>query len=335
LPRSPGRAKIRRLVSAIQASGLTIYDSLQSTLDLFVDDAALEQMLDLSLRGLLLDQPLRTRSKILKTAVCRALGYPVPESFRKTQPRFPGQNFDTYVQKLNNLQIWNEEVSPSRRYVLIRVDENNKVTKVRVVTGPIIAALDPTGTLTHKYQARSKLPVTRSALISPEDTDHVRDRLIRTDSPAWSGFVPIQKLYRSLQKLLGTTLMDPGRDQERGRGALLHDAVCKLLKGPSWKDNGQFPDIREQLLEVKLQTSRTVDLGLVSPDSAGPIANLPEFRHCDVRYAVFYATATAGTVRLDHLILTTGSDFFTAFTRFGGLVKNKKLQIPLPRDFFT
>ncbi len=125
-----------------------------------------------------------------------------------------------------------------------------------------------------------------------------------------------------------------GRDQERNRGGFLHDAVCKCLEGTAWADNGQFPDIKEQLLEVKLQNSPTIDLGLICPDSTDPIADMLEFRHCDVRYAVFYASTEERIVRLNHVILSTGADFFRFFTRFGGLVTNRKLQIPLPRDFF-
>src|SRR5438270_10081006 len=116
---------VEPLVSAIQASGLTIYDSLQNQLGLFLNDEDLERILNKALHGLLLNQAPRTRSKVAKSKICEALGYPIPSSFKKTQPRFPGQNFDTYVQKSNNLQIWNEEVSPSRRYVLIRVNGND------------------------------------------------------------------------------------------------------------------------------------------------------------------------------------------------------------------
>ena len=118
-------ASVPLIVKQISVSGLTIYDPLLHAPSLFVPTEQLEVILNSSLKGLLLNQPIRTRSKVLKTAVCTALGYPVPTSFRKTQPRFPGQNFDTYVQKANNLQIWNEEVSSSRRYVIIRV--NNEV----------------------------------------------------------------------------------------------------------------------------------------------------------------------------------------------------------------
>lgn len=319
------------LVSAIRASNLSIYDSLQGQLDLFLTDETLQSILDVELRGLVLDQPLRTRSKVLKTAICQALGYPVPKSFSKTQPRFPGQNFDTYVQKSNNLQIWNEEVSPGRRYVLIRVDDNDRVTKVRAVPGSVIVALDTTGTLTHKYQARSIAPVTASKLVCPEDTGNIKIRII---APKPGGFLPIAEMFTALSRLVGTTFSDPGKDQERNRGGKLHEEVCKSLGGSTWADNGQFPDIKEQLLEVKLQTSPTIDLGMVNPDSEEPLADLPGFLHQDVRYAVFYAETDSRVVRINHIILSTGKEFFTFFQRFGGKVSNKKLQIPLPRDFF-
>lgn len=319
------------LVSAIKASGLTIYENFEEHTELFIPDETLQTILEEGLRGLVLDQPLRTRSKVLKTAVCNVLGYPVPKSFKRTKPRFPAQNFDTYIQKSNNLQIWNEEVSASRRYVLIRVDDKDRVTKIRVVTGPIIAAYDTTGTLTHKYQARSKLAVKASKLVSLEDTDNIKNKIIKVKTP---GFLPIAELYSALLKITMTSFPDPGSDQERNRGGKLHETVCKALEGPTWADNGQFPDIKEQMLEVKLQTSPTIDLGLVCPDSDDPIADLPEFLHQDVRYAVFYATIDGVSVSVNHLILATGKDFFTAFQQFGGLVTNKKLQIPLPRNFF-
>jgi hypothetical protein len=40
-------------------------------------------------------------------------------------------------------------------------------------------------------------------------------------------------------------------------------------------------------------------------------------------------------VRLDYVVLTRGADFFSFFQRFEGKVVNAKLQIPLPRSFFT
>jgi hypothetical protein len=49
---------------------------------------------------------------------------------------------------------------------------------------------------------------------------------------------------------------------------------------------------------------------------------------------VFYGTVVGSEVRLNHLVLTRGADFFSFFQRFEGNVVNAKLQIRLPRDFF-
>jgi hypothetical protein len=133
---------------------------------------------------------------------------------------------------------------------------------------------------------------------------------------------------------MGKRLSDPGLDQERNRGAALHKAVCEVLGMPTYCDTGSFPDIMEQLLEIKLQTAPTIDLGLVSPDASTSLDFLPQVRHCDVRYAVFYGEVVGSEVRLDHLVLTRGADFFSFFQRFEGKVVNTKLQIPLPRNFF-
>lgn len=333
----------------IKDSGMTIYDDLDESDDRYLDRAELEAILKSKLKGLSLNYPLRTRSKVLKAAVCRALGYPVPESFRKTRPRFPGQNFDTYVQKSNNLQIWNEAISAARRYVLVRVNEQSIVTDVKVVTGETVARLDPTGTLTQKFQAKSKDPVSASVLHSARDTVRVRDTfalaeghekdaaltaIAPTDWPTPGSLRPVRDVYERLLTLTGREINDPGADQERNRGAALHRAVCEALGYDRYQDRGQFPDVMNQLLEVKLQTSPTIDLGLVTPESIEPITDFPQARHCDVRYAVFYGTKTAQGVRLEHLVLTTGEEFFRFFRRFEGKVLNKKLQIPLPASFF-
>jgi hypothetical protein len=316
----------------IATSGLTVYDILDAKPELFLNIEELQAALSEGLMGLNLNYALRTRSKVLKSRVCEVLGYPVPKSFRRTKPRFPGQNFDTYVQKANNLQIWNEEVSPSRRYVIIRVDEQQNVTAVRVVSGEALALLDTTGTLTQKYQAKSIEPVTGSVLVSRQDTPPVTARLAR--GPAAGGFLPIAELYRILSTLVGRTFNDPGVDQERNRGGLIHKMVSGVLPGGEHHDTGQFPDVPRQILEVKFQTSPTIDLGLVSPDSTEHLAGQPEFRHCDVRYAVFYGDIAAGEVRVGNLVVCTGQDFFTFFRRFEGKVVNKKIQIHLPKDFF-
>ncbi len=338
-------------VKRIADRGLSIYDPIDpGDPDYWIPTPELERLLNEGLIGLSLkDLPLRTRSKVVKQAVCRVLGYPLPTSFRKTKPRFPGQSFDTYVQKSNNLQIWNEDIAPSRRYVIIRLNASDVIEKVKIVTGEMLAQLDTTGTLTQKYQARIIPGLESHELIAPLDTDNLLPIISRdykvmltgidpSSPPSSNGLLPIQTIFDLLKPLLGQTLVDIGRDQDRNRGAELHRRICEILGYGNYHDTGQFPDIRNQLLEVKLQTSPTIDLGLVLPTSIEPL-DLPrishiQIRHCDIRYVIFYAETDGSIVKLTHLYLTTGEAFFTRFSQFQGKVINRKLQIPLPRNFF-
>ncbi|OAJ74711.1 restriction endonuclease [Brevibacillus sp. SKDU10] len=339
---------MKNVFENISNSGLTIYDPVKiGHPDLWFTNEELEQILNEGLRGLSLDSlPIRTRSRVVKEKVCEVLGYPIPKSFKKTQPRFIGQGFDTYVQKSNNLQIWNEEVSPSRRYVLIRVTDD-VISKVKVVSGEELAKLDTTGTLTQKYQARLIPGSDTFELVSPNDTDHLKKYVRETpslqlancspvDYPNSNTLLSIETIFNRLKTLVGLHFPDIGSDQERNRGAELHRLVCQHLGYSDYKDHGQFPDVRHQLLEVKLQTSPTIDLGLVSPNSSDNL-NLPgelTIKNSDVRYALFNAQINNGNVQITHLFLVTGEKFFERFPQFQGKVVNKKLQIPLPRDFF-
>lgn len=344
-PLEEGRAIVHR----IAASNRTIYDPMEVGDPLFwLPAPALEAVLDAELCGLdVSGLPNRTRSTIVNRRICAALGYPVPERFRRTEPRFPGQEFDKYVQKSNNLQIFNQQLAPTRRYALIRVGSDARICRVKVVTGAALAPLDTTGTLTGKYQARCTAGLAPRELISAQDTDRLRP-LLRADAriggespidePDPASLLPIGALFARLSGLIGETFRNVGSDQERRRGAALHRLVCRRLGYARFADDGQFPDLRNQLLEVKLQTSPTIDLGLVLPSSADPL-DVPmiggrQIRHCDVRYAVFVAAAVGGQITLTHLILTTGAAFLGRFPQFGGNVLNAKLQIPLPRDFF-
>ena len=334
-------------------TGRTIYDNRdQEENDLVwytkdqIEELIAQDMVGKSFHGL----PLRTRSKVSKTLVCESLGYKAPGSFKKTKPRFPAQNLDTYVQKSNNLQVWNDELDPTRRYLLIRLDDNDIVISVKVVTGVDLAILDTTGTLTQKYQARLKLGDELSELISTTDTEQLKEHIEHKDGvnlkgtspigdPTTDNLLPIETLYAILKTLVGVTFKNIGADQERNRGAELHKLVCEKLGYDNYADNGQFPDVKNQLLEVKLQTSPTIDLGLVCPDSELTLDINPlngfQVRHQDVRYALFYGKVVGDQITLTHFYLTTGADFFCRFQQFQGKVLNKKLQIPLPRNFFS
>jgi hypothetical protein len=337
--------------ATLATSGKDIYSPVDiGDPDHWIPTHHLEALLNAGLHGKsLAGLALRTRSKVVKTAVCEALGYPAPRSFKKTQPRFLGQQLDTYTQKALNLQIWNEELSPTRRYAIIQVTEDDVIGRVRVVTGQQLAVLDTTGTITTKYQARLEIGAATHELVSPVDPSamwpHVcaGAKLSVSTSPIHEPqageLLPIHEIFERLSPLVGRTFPDPGIDQERNRGASLHRLICDQFGYSRYEDIGQFPDIRHQLLEVKLQTSPTIDLGLVEPSSTEYLdiqrIGATQPRHSDVRYALFYAKTNGVTVVLTHLFVTTGERFFTRFRKFGGRVINGKIQIPLPRDFFA
>jgi len=338
-------------VANIAASGLSIYDPIViGDPQLWIPAPELEKLLNRELQGMSVkDLPNKTRSKAVKGAVAKALRYPVPDRFKRTRPQFPGQIFDTHSQKANNVQVYNQELAPTRRYVIFKVSSDGLLERIKVVTGDILAELDTTGKLTKKYQARLICGAEKAELISSEDTDVVRELVTPTDTielrdlnptnnPTLGLVLPIAALFERLKGMVGVSFPDRGYDQERLRGADLQERLGHQLGYASYADNGQFPDVRQQLIEVKLQTSPTIDLGIVRPDSTDPV-DMPKMgdhqvRHCDVRYALFYAVTDGVNVTLTHFFLTTGEDFFGRFPQCKGNVLNAKLQIHLPKTFF-
>lgn len=320
----------------ISRSRLTIYDSIDpSNQNLYIPTYALERILSDSLIGLSLEGlPLRTRSKVVKEQICEALGYPIPNSFKKTQPRFPGQNFDVYTQKSLNVQIWNEEVDLTRRYVFLRVSEDDVITKVRVITGDVLVQYDRTGTLTQKFQAR--MQAYANNICSQHDTPTVSDWIIDSNGsllevnpnqfPRREHLLRITELYQRLLPMVGQSISYLDAVQERNRGAELHSMICDHIGYSRFEDDGTYPDIANQLLEVKLQTSPTIDLGQHSPEDGSPIVSIGNttFFSEDIRYAVFNGVVRGERVELRNLYLVTGEDFSHFFPLFQGKVTNKK-----------
>lgn len=322
----------------------SIYDPVDAAS--FIPTEQLAEVLEKKLVGLSLDGiPLRTRSRVVKSAICEAMGYPIPKSFTKTRPRFPAQNFDTYTQKSTNLQIWNEPIDPERRYVILRADEHSTIVQVKIITGAQLSELDHTGKLTQKYQATMK-HYSGDTLFSPDDTANVAEWATSsspdltatspTENPASGSLLPISEIYNRLLPISGRELDYLDALQERNRGSELHAMICKQLGYSTYADDGKYPDIVHQLIEVKLQTSPTIDLGLHSPKDGLTVikADGKAFTSEDIRYVVFDGEVSGSKIKLNSLYVVNGRDFPDAFPLFQGKVVNKKLQIPLPKGFF-
>lgn len=328
----------------IKEKELTIYDEINpEDRGLYIPTKELEEILKKELIGFSVEGlKNRTRSKVIKTEICKALGYQVPKSFKKTRPRFLGQNFDVYGQKNGNVQIWNEDISPERRYVFTKIGKDEMISSVKVITGEKLATYDRTGKLTQKYQARIKQNV--ESFCSEKDTKKVRRwtgkeiKSLNTTSPISlpeeGKILSIGEIYSRLLPLVGEKINYIDADQERNRGAELHKRICERLGYNTYEDNGQYPDITNQLLEIKLQTSATIDLGLHSPtdDVCAVRTDEVEFKCRDIRYAIFKGKVQEEKVLLTELYIVTGKDFENYFPLFKNV--NKKIQIPVPSDFF-
>ena len=300
------------------------------------------KLLGVSLNGL----PLRTRSKVIKVLICEALEYDIPKSFIKTKPKFPCQNFDVYVQKSNNLQIWNDDIDINRRYILIKIDEIDVIRKIKIITGGDLLKLDTTGKLTIKYQAKIPNPITihstkdSTGLQFSENNNALNniENFSPTDNPNNETFLSIEYLYNKLNDLKGMTINNQSLIQERTRADEAHRLVCSLLGYKDFHDNGQFPDIKNQLLEVKFQMSPTIDLGLHKPDEnidINIVFNNKKITTAMCRYLIITAHRNLDEkVCIDDYIIVSGENFFNIFTLFGGNLKNAKLQIILPTNFF-
>ena len=330
-------------VENISKSNLTIYDSIPTSSEFFIPTSDLERLLTNHLLGLSLQGlALKTRSKVIKTEICKALGYPIPKTFTKKKPRFPGQNFDVYIQKSMNVQIWNEEIDENRRYVFVKVDTSDIITSIKVITGKKLIDFDKTGKLTTKYQA-TLAPHKSSALLS-RDSDTVINWINYSSlsfkdispnfSPSPKGLLPIQEIYDRLTPLIGTQIDYIDSLQERNRGASLHKLICEHLGYYLYNDDGTYPDIKHQLLEVKLQTSPTIDLGLHSPEEGLPVLTVDNttFTSKDIRYVIFDGAVENGFITLKRLYVVSGHHFNVHFPICNG--RNQKIQLPLPQNFF-
>lgn len=333
-------------VKNIKESQKSIYDFIdEEDKDLYLPITELQNLLIHNLIGISLDGlPLRSRSKRVKQLICSSLGYPIPKSFKKTHPTFLGQNFDVFTQKSNNVQIWNEEIFSNRRYVFLKLNDKNIISAVKVITGKELSILDKTGVLTQKYQA--KLDSHLKSFCSTLDTKTLLKHISSSgdiclthknpnDNPESKTLLPIQVLFSRLLPLIGESIDYFDSVQERKRGDVLHSRVCEALGYSQYADDGIYPDILNQLLEVKLQTSPTIDLGMHEPLDDTLIAKIngQELKSSDIRYAIFKGAIHEKKIRLEDLYLVTGEEFYDHFKPFSNV--NKKLQIPLPSDFFN
>lgn len=284
---------------------------------------------------------------------------------KKGIPKLLNELIDTYIVTSGNsynLQVWNRNPSVKSvlidynnndkqniyitdiRYILIKVSpEKHFIEGITILSGDYISQkFGQFGVPTIKHQFILS-PYNRNNLIQKKelvdtDTDKMKNWI--SDSPDIEDFkitdnfkknnmFSIEKIYDLVSnELIGTKLDNL---PTKNRGQALELIVSKLL-GYKIKDkdqlNGGYPDIRNQLIEVKVQDSQTIDLGKYSPQFEEIIEE--DITTLDVRYLIALTDKNDGIIK--GVLLTTGEKL----GNYGTYVSDKsfKCQRSIPMSFF-
>jgi hypothetical protein len=282
-------------------------------------------------------------------------------------PKIALEFVDTYIVSSGisyNLQVWNR--IPSAETLLIRYDngENLKCTDVRFVFVKInieelkiasVVILTP-GYIVKNFGVFGQPTIKHQLLISKKVRQEIYGSfdkiLVFPDSKRMTYYIQheyrppnmnmteepnIKNLYsiellriRVAEKLIGFKL---GAASTKNRGQALEKKTLELL-GYTVKDEdllyGAYPDIRNQLLEVKVQDSPTVDLGKFSPNKEEVVAQEFNLTTFDVRYLIVLTNPQ--TEIIEGVILCPGEKLGEIFSYVS--TESYKCQRAIPMKFF-
>lgn len=285
----------------------------------------------------------------------------------KGVPKITREFIDTYIVTSGtsyNLQVWNRIPAAEAllikyesgeslkctdvRFVFVRIDaENNKIASVIILTPEYIEQkFGRFGKPTIKHQllisgkVRKEIYAREDKILSFPDSKklsyHVKDNY----DPPKSGMAEepdIQHLFsiRLLKEMVVGQLIGfkLNAAATKNRGQALEKKVLELL-GYGVKESdllyGAFPDIRNQLLEVKVQDSPTVDLGKFSPEKEEIVIENSELTTFDVRYLI--ALTNPKTEIIEGIILSPGEKLGELFSYVSA--QSYKCQRTVPMSFF-
>ena len=293
--------------------------------------------------------------------------YEIVPPRKKGIPKITLEFLDTYLVtsgKSYNLQIWNRIPASESLLIKYETGESLKCTDVRIVLVKINTQNNTISSiviLTPKYIEKKfgnfgKPTIKHQLLISNKVRQEIYNRknkiLSFPDSDRLSYFIThsykkpdtnmisepdSQKLYsiELLEKTVAEKLIGLKLDAAatKTRGQALEKKVLELL-GYEKKHNdllyGAFPDIKNQLLEVKVQDSQTVDLGKFSPENEEIVIENSSLTTFDVRYLI--ALTNPKTEIIEGIILAPGEKLGELFSYVSE--KSYKCQKAIPMSFF-
>ena len=294
-------------------------------------------------------------------------GYEIVPPKKKGIPKIVREFIDTYIVTSGssyNLQVWNR--MPASRTLLIKYESGESLkcndvrfvmTKVDIETKKVSCVIIATPDyIVEKFGEFGKPTIKHQLLISSKIRKNIYDSvskimffkdskklsyLIKHDfeppkdnmvEEAKSNEVFAIELIKTMvaEKLIGYKL---AADSTKNRGQSLERKVLELLGYEPTKSDllyGAFPDIPNQLLEVKVQDTQTVDLGKFSPEKEEIINEKLNITTFDIRYLI--ALTNPETEIIEGIILSPGEKLGEVFSYVSD--QSYKCQRSIPMDFF-
>ncbi len=284
----------------------------------------------------------------------------VPKMLRELIDSYTVTSGESY-----NLQVWNR--IPNCKTVLVKYDSGSslKCDDVRyifvkidsgknIISSIIILSADyieshfgKFGKPTIKHQllisnkARNQIYSSESKILSYPDTKKLSYLITNNYKEPGSSIAKepcIQNLYsiKLLTELVAKNLIGKKLDNNatKNGGQALERITLELL-GYSMAVNenlvGGFPDIPNQLLEVKVQDAQTVDLGRFTPEKEEVVVAENNLTTFDVRYLI--ALTNPKTDVIEGIILAPGEKLGEIFTYVSDV--SYKCQRSIPMSFFN
>jgi hypothetical protein len=283
-------------------------------------------------------------------------------------PKITRDFIDTYIVtsgKSYNLQVWNRIPSSETllvsydsgrnlkssdvRYVFVKINtDKHTVDSITIMsTDYIVSNFGKFGIPTIKHQllisskVRKQIYNEQNKILFFSDTELLKkhtlvkyeDPLEKFNSDPKSGKLYSLELIRELilDELIGYKIP---AGATKNRGQELERKVAELLGYTIENDEllaGGFPDIPNQLLEIKIQDSPTVDLGKFSPDKEEQIDSNLKASTFDMRYLIALTDSETETIK--GIILSPGEKLGEVFSYVSD--QSYKCQRSIPMSVFT
>ena len=294
--------------------------------------------------------------------------YEIVPPRKKGVPKMLREFIDSYTVTSGesyNLQVWNRIPNCKTvlikydsgetlkcddvRYIFVKIDyQKSIISSIVILTAEYIEShFGKFGKPTIKHQllisnkARNQIYTSESKILTFPDSKKLTfliTDIYKEPDDLMANEPSIQNLYsikllteRVAKKLIGKKL---DNSATKNRGQALERMTLELL-GYKMMDNenlvGGFPDIPNQLLEVKVQDTQTVDLGRFTPEKEEVVVAENNLTTFDVRYLI--ALTNPETNVIEGIILAPGEKLGEIFTYVSDV--SYKCQRSIPMSFFN